>query len=336
MKVCLTCAPGGHLVECLKLINAFKQDDDIFLVTYNENFEVSAHQIKRIYFIKNLVIKKVNSPKIIKSFYLVISMVYLFIKEFIILIKEKPDIILSTGSEIVLPCFFIAKFFGIKTIFVESLTRIDDLSGTGKISRHLTNLFLVQWPELSKKYKKAIYKGNLLQVHEKSEEKRSEGFIFVTVGTASFNRLVRMADNLAKVVNDKVIIQRGRTNYKPQNAEYFDFTKDLEEFDSLISKAKVVISHAGVGTILNVLDKKAPLIVVPRRKKNKEHIDDHQVELASYLKRYSTVEVANDEKDLLRCIKQINDKSNHNSVLKFNTNKNDLIQYLTEQLDMFN
>jgi UDP-N-acetylglucosamine transferase subunit ALG13 len=329
MKICLICAPGGHLTEGLKLIESFKKNDEIFLVTYEENFEVNLTQIRQTYFLKNLIIKKVNSSKIVKKIYLMIFMVYLFIKEFFIILKEKPELILSTGSEIALPSFLVAKFFGIKTIFVESLTRINELSGTGKILIHLSDNFLVQWPELSLKHEKAIYKGNLLKYNEDFKNP-SEGFILVTVGTASFERLVRMADNVSEILDDKILIQKGRTNYEPKNAEYFDFTKDLKEFEHLISKAKLVISHAGVGTILNVLDNDTPLIIVPRIGRNNEHIDDHQVELANYLNKYSIAKVANDEKDLLNCLNQLNSKQSVGTSKSIKSTKNSLIHYLEE------
>lgn len=335
MKICIVCSPGGHLIESLALLDAFKSREELILITHQEKFEINLPEMKKIYFLKNLLIKKVNSTNTTKKFYLIISMFYLFIKEFFIILNEKPDIIISTGSEIAIPAFLIAKMLKIESIFVESLTRIEKLSGTGKILLPISSNFLVQWPQLAEKYDNAIYKGNILKSRENTKKIHSKGFIFVTVGTASFDRLVILCDNIAKFIEDKVIIQRGRTNYKPKNADYFDFTKNFTEFNDLISEAKVVISHAGVGTILNVLDKNTPLIVVPRIKSNKEHIDDHQLELSNHLEEYSIIRVAKNEKDIIKFLKELKNKQVHISESRKDTN-NDLIEFLKQQLSNYN
>jgi len=71
--------------------------------------------------------------------------------------------IVSTGSEIALPAFLIGKFlFRSKVIYMECFTRIETLSGTGKVVYRFSDLFLVQWPELAAKYEKASYEGRLI------------------------------------------------------------------------------------------------------------------------------------------------------------------------------
>jgi UDP-N-acetylglucosamine:LPS N-acetylglucosamine transferase len=80
-----------------------------------------------------------------------------------ILLKEKPNIVISTGSEIAIPVFCIAKLLGIKVMFIESLCRVKEPSATGKLVYHLSDVFLVQWELLLEKYgKKAQYWGNTL------------------------------------------------------------------------------------------------------------------------------------------------------------------------------
>lgn len=80
-----------------------------------------------------------------------------------ILLKEKPKLIVSTGSEIAIPAFYLAKILRIKTIFIESWTRVDRPTGTGKIVYPVSDIFLVQWERLLKKYgKKARYEGAIL------------------------------------------------------------------------------------------------------------------------------------------------------------------------------
>lgn len=77
--------------------------------------------------------------------------------------REKPDVLFSTGAEIAIPAFYLGKFlFGAKLIFLESIARIKDISLTGKAIMPIVDLFLVQWEELSRKYKKAKFWGRLI------------------------------------------------------------------------------------------------------------------------------------------------------------------------------
>ncbi|BDZ71679.1 PssD/Cps14F family polysaccharide biosynthesis glycosyltransferase [Methanobacterium petrolearium] len=330
MKICLVCSPGGHLIEGLKLISASEVHDDIILITHDEAFTLDIPRIKKIYYVKNFLIKRVDQSKPLKFLFIIYAMIYLSFNEFIILIKERPDLILSTGSEIAIPAFLIAKILRIRTIFVETLTRVTELSGTGKILLHIANLFIVQWEFLAKKYKDAIFKGNILETIEIDENKSKNNFIFVTVGTASFPRLVKIMDDLAKVIPEKVIIQLGRTDYTPKNADYLDFTSDLDEFNMMNQQAKIVVSHAGVGNVINILENNDNLIVFPRLEKYNELIDDHQLEFAKVLNKSSIAHVACSEKDIYNFIINI-DKLSQRTTFK-DSNQSNFLNYLKEAL----
>ena len=70
--------------------------------------------------------------------------------------------------------------------------------------------------------------------------------IFVTVGTGSFDSLVRAMDKLA--LGD-VVIQTGSGRYVPKNCKHFDYKKSLT---SDFKKAKIVVTHGGAGTLLEL------------------------------------------------------------------------------------
>jgi UDP-N-acetylglucosamine transferase subunit ALG13 len=116
--------------------------------------------------------------------------------------------------------------------------------------------------------------------------------IFVTVGTHTqpFNRLLEKVDKLVekRVIKEKVIAQVGYSTYRPRNYEYFTFTSE-EKILELNKKARLIIAHAGVGSIITALQFKKPIIVVPRLKKFGEHIDDHQVQIAIAFEREGKV-----------------------------------------------
>ena len=90
--------------------------------------------------------------------------------------------------------------------------------------------------------------------------------IFVTVGgMRPFGRLVKEMDRIAGELDEKVVMQIGSTDYEPKNCEYFRFVprKDIEEF---YASARVIVCHAGGGSILTALQHGKPLVLVPRIK----------------------------------------------------------------------
>jgi UDP-N-acetylglucosamine:LPS N-acetylglucosamine transferase len=79
------------------------------------------------------------------------------------LIRERPDVIVSTGSEIAIPFFYLAPLLGIKTLFIESWCRVETPSGTARLVYAVANRFFVQWePLLAKFGSKAEYHGRML------------------------------------------------------------------------------------------------------------------------------------------------------------------------------
>lgn len=125
--------------------------------------------------------------------------------------------------------------------------------------------------------------------------------IFLTVGTypIPFDRLIRAVDTAINkgLIEEEVFAQIGLCQYRPQNIEYVEM---LEQgaFDSYFRKATGIISHAGIGTITMALDYNKPILVMPRRKCLKEHVNDHQVATARKFEEFGHILVAYDTEDL--------------------------------------
>lgn len=107
--------------------------------------------------------------------------------------------------------------------------------------------------------------------------------IFVVLGTQKFqfNRLLKAVDQLklSGGLKEDVFAQTGSSDYIPKTFESMDFMS-REMFEKKIENADIIITHAGVGTIISAVGKGKKVIVVPRLKKYKEHVDDHQLEIA--------------------------------------------------------
>src|SRR4051794_35918452 len=108
--------------------------------------------------------------------------------------------------------------------------------------------------------------------------------LVVTAGTISpyrFDRLVNAALEVAPLF-DEVVWQLGTTLRTGLPGRAVDYLPE-REFDDVLRSSDVVISHAGVGTVLHVLATGHVPLLVPRRGGLGEHIDDHQLQLASRL-----------------------------------------------------
>lgn len=81
---------------------------------------------------------------------------------FKIIIKERPDIIVTTGSMPVAIFCLIAKLFGAKTVWIDSIANARKLSMSGWMMRHFADLILSQWPDVAAKYSNVEYVGELI------------------------------------------------------------------------------------------------------------------------------------------------------------------------------
>lgn len=110
--------------------------------------------------------------------------------------------------------------------------------------------------------------------------------IYVTVGTMflDFPRLIHQADAIAEDTGERVVIQIGLGQTIPRHAEHFDF-KPREEVLALQREARVIVCHAGIGSVIDALEVRRPLIVAPRLKRYNEHMNDHQLDIAEAVER---------------------------------------------------
>lgn len=76
-----------------------------------------------------------------------------------VLLKVRPDYIVSTGAGLAIPFFVLGRIFGCKTIFIESFARQNELSLTGRVLYRISHIFIVQNEELAKRYDRAVYRG---------------------------------------------------------------------------------------------------------------------------------------------------------------------------------
>ena len=134
LKICFTASSGGHLEE-LECLRELAEKYDSFLLTEKSEFDSGKKLWKRIYYVSQ--INRKEQTFIIKG-------LANFLSAIRILLKERPDYIISTGALATFPiCFLGKKIFKCKIIYIESFARVDNKSLTGKWMENRADLFLV-------------------------------------------------------------------------------------------------------------------------------------------------------------------------------------------------
>lgn len=119
--------------------------------------------------------------------------------------------------------------------------------------------------------------------------------ILVTVGTQlPFDRLIRAVDAVMPSLGEQGIAQTGKSTYAPVHLKA-RASIDPSEFEQILAGARLVIAHAGVGTILMAHKHRRPLIIMPRRAGLGEHRNDHQLATAQALAGRGGIYIAEDE-----------------------------------------
>lgn len=123
--------------------------------------------------------------------------------------------------------------------------------------------------------------------------------IFATVGSQEpFDRLIRAVDEWAAARGrTDVLAQIGGSTFQPRHVQFTKFM-DPAEFGKVMREARLVVAHAGMGSIITSLELGKPIVVMPRRGELHETRNDHQVATAERFGAQGRIIVANDELEL--------------------------------------
>lgn len=122
--------------------------------------------------------------------------------------------------------------------------------------------------------------------------------IFVTVGhQMPFDRMIRLVDQwAASHPEHEVVAQIGNADYRPRHLSWMTFLTP-DEFRKNMGRARVVVAHAGMGSILAALENSKPILVFPRLAQFRETRNDHQVDTAIRLMKLGRVTAAFTEEE---------------------------------------
>lgn len=147
MKICIVSSCGGHLTEVRALLPAYRDQPHFYVL--NDKALLPADMAGRTYFIAH----SERDWKFLLNLW----------EAWRILWRERPDAILSTGAGPAVPFALVGKLlFGLRVVFVETITRIEAPSMTGRLMYHLADDFFYQWKSLAPYFPKGTYGGPLL------------------------------------------------------------------------------------------------------------------------------------------------------------------------------
>lgn len=147
-RALLVCSPGGHLLQMHRLEGVWRDTERswVTLDSADSRYLLGAERKHYAHGPTNRSVKA-----LLRNLRFAFSLVR----------RERPDAIISTGAALAVPFFLAGKLFGARLVYVESLTRIDGLSLSGRLVYPLCDAFFVQWPTTTSR-RRARYVGTLL------------------------------------------------------------------------------------------------------------------------------------------------------------------------------
>lgn len=145
----LVCSPGGHLQQMLALQPAWSCGEGTWVT-------LAGRDVETLFADQLVVIAHGPTNRSIVNFVRNLRVAWKVVRH------VEPTVILSTGAALAVPFFLVGRLCGCRLVYVESLTRTEDLSLSGRLVYPLADDFFVQWPGAVRAHSHARYVGRLL------------------------------------------------------------------------------------------------------------------------------------------------------------------------------
>ncbi len=149
-KLCFAASSGGHLEQIL-MLKPLMEKYDSFLMTEKTIYKAEVKGVKMYY------LCQVNR----KEWKFPFEMLGNSFKSLFIFVKERPDVVITTGVLAMIPMCLLAKIFCKKLIYIESFAKVTTPTETGRLLYKFADQFYVQWPQMKEAYPNAIYLGGI-------------------------------------------------------------------------------------------------------------------------------------------------------------------------------
>lgn len=291
-KFLFVASTGGHLAQLARLAEGMNASEDSMWLTFDTEQSRSLLAGRRVRYVPYIASRDLKGVLVASA----------AVRD--LLKSEHFDEVVSTGAALALSAMPLAKARRIPTLYIESVSRINGPSLTGRIiaGLRLARLRTQHQGWASSRWQPYPSVLSQFEPESKTAEPATQAGglkIFVTLGTIRPYRFDSLVDALLAtgLCSENTTWQLGVTSRAHLPGVVVE-QATAQEFERLCRQADVVVTHSGVGTILNLLEAGVHPVVVPRRKSRREHVDDHQLQIAQLVSGLGVATVA--EADELR------------------------------------
>ena len=276
-RIGLAGSGGGHIRQILDL-KPLWQSEDSFIVTEDTVLGRSLAGEHDVSFVEHYAI---GQAKLGAPFKMVRGALRNFVQSLRILIRRRPNVLISTGAGATFFTVVIARLLGAKIVVIDSMARIDAPSMFARLAGPLAHLRISQSEASSRNWPGSIPFDSLRILSDARPPKQK--LTFVTVGaTLRFDRLIELVESARRrgLIEGAIVAQVGEGGRVVAGFETHE-TLPFDRVKALLADADLVVCHGGTGSLVTALQAGCKVIAVPRRFTRAEHYDDHQLEITS-------------------------------------------------------
>ncbi len=269
-KLLLCASTGGHLWQLERIARRFDAHPDSLWVTFDTPQSRSLLDGRRVLYVPYV------APRDLRGVLRATAAIDAALRQ------ESFDGVVSTGAGIALSTILPTARRRMRRLYIESVSRVSGPSLTGRMV-HRTRLFETWAQHPGWASGRWTYHGSVLDdLAARTGAPRDVERVFVTLGTIKPYRFGRLVERVAAILppHVEVVWQLGVTEPPPGLRGTVHQQLSAADFAAEIRRADVVITHSGVGSVINLLESGIFPVVVPRRAAHGEHVDDHQKEIA--------------------------------------------------------
>jgi len=294
LRLCLAASGGGHLRQLLDLKPVWSQHD-YFFVTEDTALGRSLGEEHPVRFVPHY---GWGQARLGKGLRMAASAFVNFFKAAGVMLRERPQVVISTGAGAVFFPVLWARLLGARVVVIESFARFEHASLFGRMAAPFAHDFVVQSEQLARHYPNAAFFDPLRMLDGPAPAKKP--LLFGTVGAVlPFDRLVSAVAEAEKqgLISDRIVLQTGVGGLKPDGLEAVE-TLPFGEIQALLRDASVVVCHGGTGSIITALREGCHVIAMPRLQRLGEVYDDHQAEITEAFEKRGLVLSATSAEEL--------------------------------------
>ena len=193
---------------------------------------------------------------------------------------------ISTGSGPAVSVLPQALYRGSETHYIESAARANGPSLSGSLISRVSGIkTYTQYPVWANR--RWQYRGSIFDAFEPGTATGNGRVqkVVVTVGTQDGYPFDRLFQTLVPLLRGREVLwQSGTTDLSSYGVDG-RHSVPHDELKRAVAEADVVIAHAGTGSAITAIEAGKHPVLVPRLARFREHIDDHQIQIASELQR---------------------------------------------------